>query len=80
MTTHTQHKAPHAKKEHHEEHDASLAEQVTQKFHDAYEKYGEIHDKVEDLSKDLSTQVKKQPLMAIGFALACGVVIGKMLK
>lgn len=60
--------------------DLSLAEQVEHKIREVCDKYEEIHDKVEDVSNSLAKTVKQKPLFALGVAVACGVLLGKLLK
>lgn len=61
-----------------------LADQIKDYIEDAVTKYAKryerIHDTVEEVSDSLVATTKKKPLLALGVAVFCGVLIGKILK
>lgn len=64
--------------------DGSLADQIKDYVEDALAKYAKryehIHDTVEEVSDSLVQNTRKKPLLALGVAVVCGVLIGKILK
>ena len=58
----------------------TISEQMERKFEEFRKQYEHVHDKVEDLSDEIIKTTKRKPLLALGVAVAVGVLIGKIFK
>lgn len=50
------------------------------KYDELHEKYDQLQEQAEDVAQHLAKNVKAHPLASLGIALACGILIGKILK